>query len=54
MSQYEIASIQQAQKVDAEIRRLEQKGVEVLSSYDPLSSLHSKIHNPVTEGIDEG
>lgn len=54
MSQNEIWSINQAKKVDAEIRRLEQEGVEVLNSFDPLSTLHSKIHNPVTEGIDEG
>jgi len=27
---------------------------EILSSYDPESRVHEIIHNPVTEGIDEG
>lgn len=39
---------------DAEIRAVEQEGGEVLSSVPPSSRVHEKIHNPVTEGIDEG
>ena len=39
---------------DQEMRKIEAQGGEILSSVVPGSNLHQKIHNPVTEGIDEG
>ena len=39
---------------DREMRKIERQGGEILSSVVPGSTLHRKIHNPVTEGIDEG
>ena len=39
---------------EKQIRAIEQQGVEILSSVVPGSTLHRIIHNPITEGIDEG
>jgi len=33
---------------------MSEQQVEVLESYCPDSRVHAIIHNPVTEGIDEG
>ncbi len=39
---------------DNKMREIEESGAEVLSSVVPGSRLHEIIHNPITEGIDEG
>ena len=39
---------------DAQIAHAEGEGIEVLSSTVSDSRLHEIIHNPHTEGIDEG
>ena len=39
---------------DQEMRKIESQGGEILCSVVPGSNLHRKIHNSVTEGIDEG
>ena len=54
MSAYEKQIRATEQYYDQEMRKIEQGGGEILSSVVPGSNLHQKIHNPVTEGIDEG
>jgi len=54
MSNYEQQILATEQYYDREMRKIEQTGGEILSSVVPGSNLHQKIHNPVTEGIDEG
>ena len=54
MSSYEKQIQATGQYYDREMRKIEQSGGEILSSVVPGSQLHQKIHNPVTEGIDEG
>ena len=54
MSSYEKQILATERYYDAEMRKIEQGGSEILSSVVPGSRLHQKIHNPVTEGIDEG
>ncbi len=54
MSAYEKQIRTTEQYYDQEMRKIEQGGGEILSSVVPGSDLHRKIHNPVTEGIDEG
>jgi len=54
MSAYEQQILATEQFYDREMRKVEQSGGEILSSVVPGSRLHEKIHNPVTEGIDEG
>lgn len=54
MSNYEKQVLATERYYDAEMRKVEQDGGEILSSVVPGSKLHQKIHNPVTEGIDEG
>lgn len=54
MSNYEKQIQATEQYYDREMLKIEQRGGEVLSSVVPGSKLHQKIHNPVTEGIDEG
>ena len=54
MSSYEKQIQATGQYYDREMRKIEQGGSEILSSVVPGSNLHQKIHNPITEGIDEG
>ena len=54
MSAYEKQIRATEQYYEQEMRKIEQGGGEILSSVVPGSNLHQKIHNPVTEGIDEG
>lgn len=54
MSEYEKQVHAISQHNDAEIRKIESQGVEVLSSKVVGSRLHEVIHNPFDEGIDEG
>ena len=54
MSTYEKQVQATDQYYDREMSKIEQGGGEILSSVVPGSNLHQKIHNPVTEGIDEG
>ena len=54
MSAYEKQIHATSQYYDREMREVEKSGGEILSSVVPGSNLHQKIHNPVTEGIDEG
>ena len=54
MSSYEKQILATEQYYDREMRKNEQSGGEVLSSIVTGCDLHRKIHNPVTEGIDEG
>ncbi len=54
MSAYELQILNTERFYDNQIRAIEESGAEVLSSVVPGSRLHEIIHNPVTEGIDEG
>ena len=54
MSSYEKQIQATGQFYDQGMRKIEQGGGEVLSSTVSGSRLHQKVHNPVTEGIDEG
>lgn len=54
MSGYEKQNLETARRQDRMIREIEKRDPDVLSSVVPGSRLHSIIHNPVTEGIDEG
>jgi hypothetical protein len=54
MSNYEKQILATEQYYDREMCKIEQSGGKILSSVVPGSNLHQKIHNPVTEGIDEG
>ena len=54
MSRYELDNLETARRTDKLIREIEQSDPNVLSSVVPGSRLHAIIHNPVTEGIDEG
>lgn len=54
MSAYERQIMETERFYDQQIQAIEQSGAEVLSSVVAGSRLHEIIHNPVTEGIDEG
>ncbi len=54
MSAYERQILETERYYDSQILAVEQSGVEILSSVVPGSRLHEIIHNPITEGIDEG
>lgn len=54
MSRYERDNLELAIRSDEMIRKIEQEDPNVLSSVVPGSRLHQIIHNPITEGIDEG
>ena len=54
MSSYEKQMQATGQYYNQEMRKIEEGGSEILSSAVTGSNLHKKIHNPVTEGIDEG
>ena len=54
MTAYEKQIMETGAYYDAQIARAESEGIEVLSSAVSNSRLHEIIHNPHTEGIDEG
>ncbi len=54
MSAYERQILNTERFYDRQIRAIEESGAEIFSSVVPGSRLHEKIHNPITEGIDEG
>jgi hypothetical protein len=54
MSTYERQNLQTARGYDEQIREIEKLDPNILYSVVPGSRLHEIIHNPVTEGIDEG
>jgi len=54
MSAYEQQILATEQYYDREMQAIERSGMEILSSVVTGSRLHQMIHNPVTEGIDEG
>lgn len=54
MSAYELQMLETSRRYDALIQDIESQGAEVLCSVVPGSRLHEIIHNPITEGIDEG
>ena len=54
MSAYEQQILETARRCDRSIQEVEAQGVEVISSVVPGSRLREIIHNPVSEGIDEG
>ncbi len=54
MSRYEMQILQTGQRFDEQIRHIEQTDPSVLYSAVADSRLHQVIHDPVTEGIDEG
>lgn len=54
MSRYEMQIQETGKYYDRLIREIEKQDPNILSSVVPGSRLHQIIHNPVTEGIDEG
>lgn len=54
MSRYELENLETERRCDQIIEEIERKDPNVLHSVVPGSRLHQIIHNPVTEGIDEG
>lgn len=54
MSRFELQLLETERQNDQMMREIEQHGVEILHSVVPGSRLHQIIHNPITEGIDEG
>ena len=54
MSGYELGNLETACRADRLLRDSEQTDLNVLSSVVARSRLHSIIHNPVTQGTDEG
>jgi hypothetical protein len=54
MSNYEKQILATERYYDRQIQAAESESVEILSSWVPDSRLHSVIHNPYDEGIDEG
>ena len=54
MSEYEKQILATERYYDSKMLEAEAESVEILSSWVPDSRLHAIIHNPITEGIDEG
>jgi hypothetical protein len=54
MSNYELQIQATERNYDEIMREIERQDPNVLSSVVQGSRLHQVIHNPVTEGIDEG
>lgn len=55
MSKYEQQILETGRRNDHRMKEIEQTGeVEILHSVMADSRLHRIVHNPVTEGIDEG
>jgi len=54
MSGYERQILETERRYDQLMSEIERQDPDVLYSVVPGSRLHEIIHNPVTEGIDEG
>jgi hypothetical protein len=54
MSAYELQILETERRYDQLMQQIEKEDPNVLHSVVPGSRLHEIIHNPVTEGIDEG
>jgi G:T/U-mismatch repair DNA glycosylase len=54
MSAYERQNRETERRCDELMQEIERQDPNVLSSKVPGSRLHQFIHNPITEGIDEG
>ncbi|MCG8060980.1 MAG: hypothetical protein N0E38_14290 [Candidatus Thiodiazotropha endolucinida] len=54
MSDYEKQILETERRYDQLMQQIEKEDPNVLRSVVPGSRLHEIIHNPVTEGIDEG
>jgi hypothetical protein len=54
MSNYELQMLETERHYDQMMSDIEAQDPNVLYSVVPGSRLHAIIHNPVTEGIDEG
>lgn len=54
MSTFELQNLETERHHDQLMQEIEKQDPNVLSSVVPGSRLHEIIHNPVTEGIDEG
>lgn len=54
MSAYELQILETERRYDQLMQQIEKEDPNVLHSVVPGSRLHAIIHNPVTEGIDEG
>jgi hypothetical protein len=54
MSGYERQILETERRYDQLMHEIERQDPNVLHSVVPGSRLHQIIHNPVTEGIDEG
>ncbi|MES9812614.1 MAG: hypothetical protein ACH255_07820 [Candidatus Thiodiazotropha sp.] len=54
MSGYEKQILETERRYDQLMQQIEKEDPNVLHSVVPGSRLHAIIHNPVTEGIDEG
>ena len=54
MSKYEQQMLDTERHYDQMMKEIEAVDPNILHSVVPGSQLHQKIHNPITEGIDEG
>lgn len=54
MSGYERQILETERRSDQLMSEIERQDPNVLYSVVPVSRLHQIIHNPITEGIDEG
>ncbi|WP_186297585.1 hypothetical protein [Sedimenticola selenatireducens] len=54
MSRFELQLLETERQNDQMMKDIESQGSEILHSVVPGSRLHQIIHNPITEGIDEG
>lgn len=54
MSNYELQILETERRYDQMMSQIEAEDKNILHSVVPGSRLHQIIHNPVTEGIDEG
>ena len=54
MSAYEQQNLETERRYDRLMQEIEKQDPNILSSVVPGSRLHEIIHNPITEGIDEG
>ena len=54
MSAYELQVLETGRQHDSMMREIDKHDSNILSSVVPGSRLHEIIHDPITEGIDEG